>query len=59
MVKVAERTRNRDRDAAIQKKGHSSHQSESNISVSSTTRNDSGDDMELLEYKSGLARTQY
>lgn len=49
MVEDAE-DRDSRRDVVIQKKGHVSHESESNISVASTTR-DIDDDPEVAEWK--------
>jgi len=38
------------KDRINQKKHHASHESESNISVASTTRNDSSDDPAYTQY---------
>jgi hypothetical protein len=37
-----------------EKRGHTSHESESNISVASTNRDGSGDETDFEEYESGL-----
>jgi hypothetical protein len=47
------------RDAIVQRKHHASHESESNISVASTVRDDIGGGIEFKEYESRPAETHH